>query len=84
MKIGGGNADRTLLDALGLTFETLKIPSAIGARIGETGWRRAISDLRSPTAAKRGHARYIGVRLPAKKIRLFNGGPQGGTLRFPS
>jgi hypothetical protein len=46
VKIGGGNADGALLDALGLTFKTLKIPNAIGTRIGETGWRRA-----SPGAA---------------------------------
>jgi hypothetical protein len=70
--IGGGNADRALLDALGLTFKTLKIPNAIGARIGETGVAACIARARDfgfeiadcrEAANLGGHARYIGVRL---------------------
>lgn len=72
VKIGGGNADRALLTALGLDFKTMKIPNAIGARIGETGvvacLARArdfgfeISDCRE-AENRGGHARYLGVRL---------------------
>lgn len=72
VKIGGGNADSALLDALGLKFDRLKIPNTIGARIAETSVATAIAHARrfgfdisecreAPNAG--GNARYIGVRL---------------------
>jgi hypothetical protein len=72
VKIGGGNADSALLEALGLRFRTLKIPNTIGARIAETSVAACIARARdfgfeiaecreAPNAG--GNARYIGVRL---------------------
>src|ERR1700680_1081694 len=87
VKIGGGNADRALLDALGLTFKTLKIPNAIGARIGETGVAACIARARdfqfeildcveAPNLG--GHARYIGIRLISRWQKAPPTGGRGG------
>lgn len=72
VKAGGGNYDRAILPALGVDFQRLELPRALGVKLGELGVERCIAKARdhgfeiiecqeapntSPTA------RYIGVRL---------------------
>ena len=76
VKIGGGNYDRSILAMLGLEFKRLKLPKAIGTRIGENSVATCIGRARDhgyeiieaqEVDNPGGTARYIGVRLERKR-----------------
>lgn len=72
VKIGGGNFDHALLDVFGITFNRLKLPNSIGARLTDLA---IASSLHAPSAHglklgevvealnPGGNARYLGIRL---------------------
>lgn len=72
VKMAGGNYDRAILPALGITFRQLKLPQQFGVRLGELGVAACIAQARAhgfeiiechEAANTGGTARYIGVRL---------------------
>ena len=77
VKMAGGNYDRAILPALGLTFKRLKLPQQFGVRLGEDlgvtaclGQARAhgfeiVECMEADNVG--GTARYIGVRLERGK-----------------
>ena len=75
VKMAGGNYDRSILPALGLTFQHLKLPQQFGVRLGEVGVTALIGQARNhgfevvecqEAVNDGGTARYIGVRLERK------------------
>jgi len=71
LTVAGGAADKLLLEAMGIGFEKIKIPSSLGAKMCERGVdfclaeaeRHGLQLVEVVEGLPRGNAQYFGVRL---------------------
>ena len=77
VKMAGGNYDRAILPMIGLQFKRLKLPNALGVRVGERSVETCIAQARHhgfdvvecmEVDNPGGTARYIGVRLERRPV----------------